>query len=110
MNASTTFIAAARARIDTAHKEICGLSSGKRKWEMCVPVNKADSDIVLQAPLDDSKKILDALEIALGALEKAQEFLITDGCEECSAVWEKRYGFKPAREAQQKIEKLLGEK
>ena len=48
-----------------AHREICDLASGKRKWEMCVPPQKTDSDMTLQAPLDSIDRLTAALEKAM---------------------------------------------
>lgn len=47
---------------EKAHRHICDLASGKKKWEMCVPVQPTDSDITLQAPLDMIDPILDELD------------------------------------------------
>lgn len=41
-----------KEKSDKAHREICDLASGKRRWEMSIPVRETDSDMVLQAPLD----------------------------------------------------------
>ncbi len=58
----STWLNEVRARLDTAHKEICGLSSGDRKWLMCIPVQPTDSDMILQAPLDDLRHALEIIE------------------------------------------------
>lgn len=55
-----------------AHREICDLASGKRKWEMCIPPQSTDSDITLQAPLDAITKLITALE---KAVEQRDRFL-----------------------------------
>lgn len=44
------------------------------------------------------------LAVAKGALEKSSNFIIQDGCEECSSIWERSYQFKPAIEALAAIE------
>lgn len=54
---------------DLAHKEICGLANGSRKWTMSIPVQAYDSDMTLQRPLDL------AADIAKGYLELEQENL-----------------------------------
>jgi hypothetical protein len=62
-------------KVELAHKEICDLAAGKKKWTMCIPVEPDDSDMVLQAPLDDIPALLtlvreqrDELEILRGQL------------------------------------------
>lgn len=50
---------------DLAHTEITKLASGKRKWEMCVPVQPTDSDITLQEPLSIFQKEFQQLFVAL---------------------------------------------
>lgn len=52
-----------------AHREICDLASGKRKFEMCIPPQKTDSDMVLQEPLDHMDALIEKLEVAVEALE-----------------------------------------
>lgn len=65
-----TWLAGIRERAELAHREICDLASGKRKWRMCVPVQKDDSDMTLQAPLDDIPKLIKAVEILSTALRQ----------------------------------------
>jgi hypothetical protein len=46
-------------RVKRAHREICDLAAGRRKWEMSIPVDaERDSDCVLQAPLDDVPRLI----------------------------------------------------
>ena len=47
---------------EKAHRHICDLASGKKKWEMCIPVQPTDSDMTLQAPLDLIEPIIDELD------------------------------------------------
>lgn len=49
------------ARANAAHRHICDLA----KWEMCIPVQSTDSDIALQAPIDDSRAMLRMLRLAI---------------------------------------------
>lgn len=56
-------------RRDKAHREICDLASGKRKWEMCIPPQATDSDMTLQAPLDDLALLLAVVKELRAALE-----------------------------------------
>lgn len=51
-----------------AHDEICGLADGSRRWNMCIPVQQTDSDIVLQAPLDKATLFTQALKVAVAKL------------------------------------------
>lgn len=60
----------ARDLSDKAHREICDLASGKRKWEMCVPVQTTDSDMVLQAPLDEMKFLTETVISLAKALKE----------------------------------------
>ena len=46
-----------------AHREICDLASRKKEWRMCVPPQKDDSDMTLQAPLDDVPTLLKIIDI-----------------------------------------------
>lgn len=57
-------------RLKNAHREICDLASGKRKWEMCIPPQPTDSDMILQAPLDDLAKLIEMVRVAMEALSK----------------------------------------
>lgn len=59
-----------RERADKAHREICDVASGKRQWEMCVPVQPTDSDMTLQASLDDLARLAKIVEAA-GELAEA---------------------------------------
>lgn len=82
---SSDLIKALRAQVafDTtkAHREICDLAAGKRRWEMCIPPQASDSDMTLQAPLDHLARltpILSSLIAVVEANEKAYE-LISSG-------------------------------
>lgn len=59
-----------RMRAKRAHRQICELASGKRKWQMSIPVHEDDSDMVLQAPLDDLNAALDHIERLSSALRE----------------------------------------
>lgn len=64
-------------RVKAAHREICDLASGKRRWTMCVPVQQDDSDMILQAPLDDLSyllKLVASLESEVEFLREAAKF------------------------------------
>ena len=58
-------LAEIKARETAAHSHICDLSSGTKRWVMCSPVQPADSDVILQAPLDDIPRLVKALEKAI---------------------------------------------
>lgn len=58
---------------DKAHREVCDLASGKRKWEMCVPIQNTDSDIVLQAPLDILETLISIIRKQAEAIEEIAE-------------------------------------
>jgi len=45
-------------KVAKAHRIICDLAAGKHRWQMCVPPQKDDSDMVLQAPLDIIPQLL----------------------------------------------------
>ena len=81
---------------DKAHREICDLAQGKRKWEMCIPPQKTDSDMVLQNALDVADKELDKamirnqsmhnhLHFAEGFLKVHDKKLWQDGCPYCKS-------------------------
>lgn len=79
---SSDLIKALRAQVafDTtkAHREICDLAAGKRRWEMCIPPQASDSDMTLQAPLDHLARltpILSSLIAVVEANEKAYELI-----------------------------------
>ena len=60
-----------------AHRLICDIASGKHRWQMCVPPQADDSDMVLQAPLDHLdrlKPVLDALVECVEAMKLSLEF------------------------------------
>lgn len=62
---------------DKAHREICDLAKGKR-WDMCVPVQPTDSDIVLQKPLDYIDKLARAALVMEKALQLYSRSMIND--------------------------------
>lgn len=67
-----------RERLEKAHQEICGLANGKRKWTMCVPPEPDDSDMVLQAPLDDIAHLLKLTEKLITQRNRWIEQSMTD--------------------------------
>lgn len=68
-------LAQIRADAYNAHAEICNLASGKRKFEMSIPVNmKTDSDMVLQKPIDEVLWLTEAVKELSQALEYYQRF------------------------------------
>ena len=64
-----TYLEQVKVKSEVAHKEICDLAKGSRKWEMCVPHQKTDSDFVLQAPLDDIPTLIEIIKKQDEALE-----------------------------------------
>ena len=68
MSMNLPALAEIKARSEAAHRHICDLSAGKKKWEMCLPVQTTDSDMTLQAPLDDISRLISALELAIEQL------------------------------------------
>jgi hypothetical protein len=64
----TDWIKGVREKAEKAHKEIGQLALGER-FRMCIPAQEYDSDMTLQAPLDDLPLALDMLDEALKALE-----------------------------------------
>ncbi len=66
-----SYLSEVRAREAAAHRMICDLAkNGGRNWSLSIPVQSYDSDMVLQAPLNDLAKLVEALEIAVEALDK----------------------------------------
>lgn len=58
------FFRNAEIACEIAHTEICHLAKGPgNKFRMTIPVNKNDSDIILQEPLDYIKKLLALVRI-----------------------------------------------
>ena len=51
-----------KQRAKLAHKYICELAAGNHRWTMCVPAQKDDSDMALQAPLDDVEHLIAEIE------------------------------------------------
>lgn len=51
-----------KIRLDRAHREICDLAQGKKKWNMTIPPEPTDSDMILQAPLDDLTRLIQTYE------------------------------------------------
>jgi hypothetical protein len=73
MNDLEKLLAPIEKRSLKAHREICDLaaSSGRERWRMTIPVDYSrDSDMVLQAPLDDITRLLAAIRHLDEALEK----------------------------------------
>ena len=60
-----------KQRSALAHKYICELAAGKHRWNMCIPPQPDDSDMALQAPIDDIKFLLEKIK----RLEKAVELM-----------------------------------
>jgi hypothetical protein len=58
-----------RERAAKAHHEINALAQGKKQFIMSIPVQKTDSDVVLQSPLDDIEALIQAVEKQDKALE-----------------------------------------
>lgn len=52
-------------------------------------------------------KLVRALRTTVLGLEKVKVIYITDGCEECSSVWQRRYELKASVEALASAEKDL---
>lgn len=70
-----------RERCEAADRLVCDLASGKKKWNMCVPPQKDDTDMVLIEPVrTDMPALLSALEVCLEALE------------ECNGINMRQYG------------------
>ncbi len=53
-----------KGRVELAHRHICDLAAGKKKFGMSIPPQSDDSDMTLQAPLDDISRLVKALEVA----------------------------------------------
>lgn len=52
---------------------ICDLASGRKKWNMCIPPQADDTDMVLiELPRTTLPLLVDALSKAVGALEEFQ--------------------------------------
>jgi hypothetical protein len=61
---------------ELAHREICKLADGSRRWEMCVPVQDTDSDVVLQKPIDALNACLPLLLEAASFVKNVAEYEI----------------------------------
>lgn len=61
-------------KVAKAHRIICDLAAGKHRWQMCVPPQKDDSDMVLQAPLDIIPQLLELAQRQNEALIKVKCF------------------------------------
>ena len=61
-----------RAREEAAHAEVVALCNGAR-WTMRVPAQPdRDSDLVIEAALDDVRRMADALDAVLALAEPCQ--------------------------------------
>ncbi len=60
-----------RLKFDTgaAHRVICDIAEGKHRWEMCIPVQQTDSDMILQTPLDYIDRLAPLHELLLETVE-----------------------------------------
>jgi len=79
MNAEDPTVAAVLAEIDparvklaNAHAHVCDLASGRLKWRMSIPVEKADSDLILCDALEEASRLLAS---AARLLQQQQEQL-----------------------------------
>ncbi len=54
-----------------ADRLVCDLASGKRKWEMCIPVRDTDSDIVLSKAIRSILPLSRACLVLAEALDDA---------------------------------------
>lgn len=95
---------AMRQRCEAADRLVCDLASGKKKWNMCVPPQKDDTDMVLIEPVrSDNPKLIEVVEVCLAALEKYENvgFKPTFSDDPGHMIY-------PARDAKKKAEAILG--
>lgn len=88
-------------RMRAAHHEINALAQGKKRWTMSIPARETDSDLTLQAPLDDVDR-LGAVVLAIEELfgcSSSHSFYCSDKktLDECDACL-----------CRDEIEKILG--
>jgi hypothetical protein len=79
----TELLASFKERAERAHREICELAAfgGRERWRMSIPVDyQRDSDMVLQAPLDDISRLLKAVVRMENALERVHH-AVANACE-----------------------------
>lgn len=62
-----------------------------------------DAAYIASVSPDNVTRLLDAIDAAEKALEQVQRITITDGCEECSSVWQREYGLKVVDDALAKL-------
>lgn len=62
-----------KQRAKLAHNYICELAAGKHRWTMCIPPQKDDSDMALQAPLDDVEHLISEIEKLKAELKQVIE-------------------------------------
>lgn len=92
-----------KQRSALAHKYICELAAGKHRWNMCIPPQPDDSDMALQAPIDDVKFLLNKIK----RLEKAVE-LMREGLKEIQNDNEAQYGLSyQIHETLEQIDEIL---
>ena len=66
----TEKLKALRERAQLADRLVCDLASGKKKWNMCVPPQSDDTDMILITPVrEDIPTLLAMVEAAKEALE-----------------------------------------
>ena len=56
-------------RAEKAHKHLCEICKNPKAFTMCIPVHKNDSDMILQAPIDDVEELARRLKRACEMLK-----------------------------------------
>lgn len=64
------WLEAIASRLDRAHAHICQLCEKSDRWTMSIPVSKGDSDMMLQAPLDDLALAAQVIQVMLEAMNR----------------------------------------
>lgn len=87
-----------------------GLNMKPREFWIYKLDQALETKFILKHPLDKTDSRLthvrevlpereEAIQKMVEALKEAVAMQITDGCEECSAIWTREYGLKSAKEA-----------
>lgn len=69
MNSLHSILKEAKDVCKKADKHVCDLASGKKRWNMTIPPQKDDSDILLSDAIRLNSRLIKSLELALYYIE-----------------------------------------
>jgi hypothetical protein len=77
------FLNEVKQKKDLAHKEICLLARDGTHWVMSIPAQPCDTDMTLQAPLDDIEKLLKIVGLITSMKHHQNEDDCLPSCAKC---------------------------